>query len=99
MLDKHEAVGTLIFIDGKLDEPDFMNGRAEDVHAVFDLIAHLDDALDGTDDEKPDWMVSAWSSPDGIWYVVHHRGTGRTIRSRAPRDLCEALEAAFESVS
>jgi hypothetical protein len=99
MLDDHEAVGTLIFIDGKLTEPSFTNGRAADVHAVFDLIVHLNDEVDGLDDDRPDWTVSAWSSPDGIWYVVHHRGSGQTVRSRAPGDLCEALLHAFESVS
>lgn len=99
MLNDHKAVGTLIFIDGKLDEPGFINGRAEDLYEVFDLIERLDVEVDGLDDERPDWTVSAWSSPEGVWYVVHHRKSGRTVRSRTPRDLAQTLASAFQSVT
>jgi hypothetical protein len=112
MFEKHEAVGTLIHVDGLLEDPAWANGSESEIRELFDIIKDLDGSLDAapTTDAPasssssrqaptvPDlrWTVSAWPSPTGPWFVVHHRPSTYTVRTQSLDRLEKKLLTRFQ---
>ncbi len=51
---------------------------------------------DTTNPVNPMWTVSAWPSPGGAWFVVHHRPTTYTIRTQSLDRLQDKIIRRFQ---
>jgi hypothetical protein len=118
----HKAVGTLIHVDGLLEDPAWANGSSETLRKIYDTIERLttespqapgdtpstprqesppsspvDRADQAEDVDGPIWIVSAWPSPGGPWFVVHHRPTAYTVRTQSLDRLRGKIVRRFRS--
>jgi len=74
----HKAVGTLIHVDGLLDDPAWANGSSDTLSKIYDTIEQLSRESDDSDtrerapehvDSKPSSTRDATSTVNPIWTV------------------------------